>query len=152
MSDSSPGFAAVITTIQEPTSCVLSLLKAIQGTGAGLIVIGDQKGPRTFEAPDSELFSLDDQLGLPFKLPSLLPVGHYARKNIGYLVAMSRGAAFLYETDDDNEPNERWQLRSLQTEAQPLSSRPWANVYRLYSSDLIWPRGFPLRLVTDLET
>lgn len=79
-------------------------------------------------------------------------MGHYARKNLGYLIAFSRRAQFLYETDDDNAPNGAWQIRTLQTRAQKLAQRTWANVYRLFRNDLIWPRGFPLDLANNPAT
>jgi hypothetical protein len=116
------------------------------------VVIGDQKGPDSFEVEASELFSLEGQLKLPFKLAPLLPVSHYARKNMGYLVAFSRKTPVIYETDDDNAPNNNWLVRSLQTGAQQLSPRTWVNVYRLFTEELIWPRGFPLNLVNEPST
>jgi hypothetical protein len=143
---------AIITTIQEPTPSVQGLVEALSRVNGTLLVIGDKKGPSKFSAPCSEFFSLPDQLTLPYKLAPLLPVGHYARKNLGYLIAISRKAPFLYETDDDNAPNDRWQARTLATRAQRLTPRPWANVYRLFTHDLIWPRGFPLDRVTDAGT
>jgi hypothetical protein len=76
-------------------------------------------------------------------------VGHYARKNIGYLLAIRAGADCLYETDDDNEPKAHWKPRRLQTEARLVSDRQWCNVYRFYSEKLIWPRGLPLDMIAD---
>lgn len=143
---------AIITTIQEPTPSVQGLLETLTHSHGTLLVIGDKKGPAAFTAPCAEFYSLGSQGRLPFSLAPLLPVGHYARKNLGYLVACSRRAPFLYETDDDNAPNAAWQIRSLQTRAQKVTPRPWANVYRLFRNDLIWPRGFPLELVTDPRT
>jgi hypothetical protein len=141
---------AIITTIQEPTPSVRGLLAALQRVGGNLLVIGDKKGPATFTASAAEFIPLEGQLRLPFQLAPLLPVGHYARKNLGYLVAISRQAPFIYETDDDNTPNDLWQVRTLATRAQKIIPRPWANVYRLFrNADLIWPRGFPLDLVND---
>ncbi len=143
---------AVITTIQEPTPSVHGIIQALDRVNGSLLVIGDKKGPAKFTTPRSEFFSLSAQQQLPFTLSPLLPVGHYARKNLGYLIAISRHAPFLYETDDDNAPNRSWQIRTLQTRAQKLTPRPWANVYRLFRNDLIWPRGFPLDRVNDPAT
>ncbi len=143
---------AIITTIQEPTHSVRELISAVSRVQGTLLVIGDKKGPASFRTPNAEFFPLDAQLRLSYRLAPLLPVGHYARKNLGYLIGFSRHAPFLYETDDDNAPNNAWQPRSLQTRAQPLTPRPWANVYRLFCNDLIWPRGFPLDQVNDPHT
>jgi hypothetical protein len=111
------------TTTQEPTASVRPLIKRLHKDNKRLVVIGDQKGPDRFEASASDLFSLEDQLKLPFKLAPLFPLFHYARKNMGYLVAFSRKAPVIYETDDDNAPNNNWLVRGRHTEAQQLF--PW---------------------------
>jgi hypothetical protein len=78
------------------------------------------------------------------RLPKLLPVNHYTRKNIGYLVAISRAAECIYETDDDNTPLAGWQLRSRTVGARKVTRQGWCNVYRYFSDELIWPRGLAL--------
>jgi STELLO glycosyltransferases len=148
----SKSLTGIVTTIQEPTPSVRCLVEAIDRIDGALLVIGDAKGPTRFDVPRSEFFSLEDQLRLPFTLAPLLPVGHYARKNLGYLISFSRRARLLYETDDDNAPNDAWRIRTLRTDAQKLTQRTWANVYRLFRNDLIWPRGFPLDLVNNPST
>ena len=144
----------VLTTIQPPTACVRRLAEVLGRTDSRLIVIGDRKGPANYPLPGADFFSLSEQRRLPFRLAALLPVGHYARKNLGYLLAAARGAACLYETDDDNAPAAGWQPRHRTVRAQPVAARPWMNVYRAFAADdqLIWPRGFPLEAVTDPAT
>lgn len=142
----------VITTIQEPTNCVRALTRRLTEIGATLLVIGDKKGPSQFVQPQTELFTLQAQMDLPCKLAKLLPTGHYARKNLGYLIAMSRQAPCIYETDDDNAPGDTWQMRTMATTAQRVAPRQWVNVFRLFTDQLIWPRGFPLELVSDAST
>ena len=39
---------SVITTVQEPTACVETLLQRLQACDGKLIVIGDKKGPSTY--------------------------------------------------------------------------------------------------------
>ncbi len=140
---------AVLTTIQSPTSSVHDLIQKLQAVGSELIAIGDKKGPSEFAIPATRFFSLEQQLALPFELARALPVGHYARKNLGYLLAIREKADCIYETDDDNAPNARWALRTRLTSARQPVPRQWVNVYRLFTNDVIWPRGFPLELVTD---
>jgi hypothetical protein len=84
-------------------------------------------------------------LRLPAALPKKLPINHYVRKNAGYLIAISRGAACIYETDDDNAPTANWKPRSLSTSAIGVRHSGWANVYAWFSDQYIWPRGFPLQ-------
>ena len=79
---------------------------------------------------------------MPFELAQLLPVGHYARKNLAYLAAIQQGATCIYETDDDNAPNENWVVRSEEVEqCRVVSSAEnlWVNVYRYFSAENVWP-------------
>ncbi|QIF04480.1 STELLO glycosyltransferase family protein [Roseimicrobium sp. ORNL1] len=142
----------VITTIQKPTQCVQELMTHLEKREARAVVIGDKKGPSSFESTQADFYSLEQQSTLPFRLAALLPTGHYARKNLGYLIAFSRSAACIYETDDDNAPLPSWAPRELQVSAQKATSRPWLNVYRLFTEELIWPRGFPLELICSPES
>src|SRR5262245_32351127 len=142
----------VLTTIQPPTACVHRLSEVLGQAGGRLVVVGDRKGPQAFPLDSAEFFPLADQQRLPFRLASLLPTGHYARKNLGYLIAASSGATCLYETDDDNSPADSWQPRSCRAVAQPVAPRPWMNAYGPFTDQLVWPRGFPLEQVTDPAT
>jgi len=151
--DASGKFFAIVTTVQPPTSCARRLADAVRRAGGQLIVAGDKKGPQSFDLPSTRFLSLQEQLEQPFSLPKLLPTGHYARKNVAYLAAIRDAAACIYETDDDNAPDETWQVRSLKTSARRVRVRgDWLNVYRLFSPKKIWPRGFPLNLVCDPRT
>jgi STELLO glycosyltransferases len=140
---------AVVTTIQAPTDCVRAMAERVRGLGGTALVVGDEQGPARYDVPATELISFRDQLHLPFSLAPLLPARRYARKNLGYLVAASRGAACIYETDDDNAPAATWTPRAMETTARRVPSREWVNVYRLFADRLIWPRGFPLELISD---
>ena len=141
-----PSLYAVVTTIQPPTAAVRELHRRLAEGGGRLIVAGDQKGPASFDLPECDFLSLANQQASGFSLAGLLPAGHYARKNIGYLQAIRAGAACIYETDDDNAPLLGWGLRRERVErARVLSGAGWVNVYRHFTADpQIWPRGFPL--------
>jgi hypothetical protein len=112
--------------------------------GGQLIVIGDRKGPASFDLPRTLFYCLADQLAMPIQLAAKLPTGHYARKNLGYLQAISHGASSIFETDDDNAPLESWAPRSCEQRAETWSQPGWFNVYRLFSAEFLWPRGLPL--------
>lgn len=144
-----PGLVAVLTTIQKPTACVRKLGAALTAVGAELIAVGDKKGPAEFEQPGAEFVPLAAQQQLPFRLARALPVGHYARKNLGYLLALRRGARCIYETDDDNAPNGHWRPRAVTTRARAAAPRVWMNVYRAFTRENIWPRGLPLDQITS---
>jgi hypothetical protein len=121
--------------------------EVLQRFNAPLLVIGDRKGPDTFELPGAQLVTLGAQQSGPFKLGRNAPSGHYARKNIGYLMAIARGATCIYETDDDNAPLSTWAARSRDVEAIVAAGGRWINVYKYFTDALIWPRGFPIELI-----
>jgi hypothetical protein len=144
---------SVITTIQKPTKQVHLLVHKLNKVGGKLIVAGDKKGPVDFKPIELdsrwpvEFFNLEDQLTMPFELARLLPVAHYARKNLTYLAAIQQGATCIYETDDDNAPNESWVVRKEEVETcrtVPSGENRWVNVYQYFSNVNIWPRGLPL--------
>jgi len=116
------------------------------------IVIGDTKSPAEFNLEGCDFFSVERQLSLRWKLAKELPLKHYARKNLGYLVAMSRGSEVIIETDDDNIPFPAfWDPRKLQTSSYQLSDKGWVNVYKYFTKHHIWPRGFALEeILNDL--
>jgi hypothetical protein len=140
--------ALVVTTIQGPNDVMRALSKGANNTGWSFIVIGDKKGPKSFDLEGVNFLDLNKQMNLSFSYAKKCPVGHYSRKNIGYLVAMMDGADVIVETDDDNFPlpaffNERSEFISANTYLES----GWLNVYRSFSDEKIWPRGFPLRYV-----
>lgn len=135
---------SVVTTIQEPTQAIRQLNATLGNFQGKLLVIGDQKGPARFDLEGSEFLSLNEQLALDLKLAHKLPTGHYTRKNIGYLLAISGGASCIYETDDDNAPLPSWCPRPEAVTATTVAEKKWLNVYQLFSQKKIWPRGFPL--------
>jgi hypothetical protein len=143
---------AVLTTIQSPTSSVLKLTGKLEGAGIKLIVIGDEAGPSAYPIAGAGFFPLADQSALPFRTARTLPTRHYSRKNLGYLLAMAEGAECIFETDDDNAPDNAWAPCTLRTTARITTSRKWANVYRMFSDENIWPRGFPLQFIADERT
>jgi hypothetical protein len=142
---------SIITTIAEPTACVKTLQQKTKHTN-GLIIIGDKKGPFKYDLENTQFFSLEDQLKLNFNLTKLLPVGHYARKNLGYLLAIQQGEDCIYETDDDNQPNANFKIRQKETEAVKATNESWTNVYKHFSKENIWPRGFLLDRIGQQES
>jgi hypothetical protein len=140
----------VITTIQAPTPAVRALQIRLAQDHINLIVVGDKKGPASFDLPDTQFLSLESQLKSNFQLAKLLPTGHYTRKNIGYLTAFAANTQAIYETDDDNAPNTLWAPKHLTTQARTLIHTGWFNIYRCFANANIWPRGLPLRHARDI--
>jgi hypothetical protein len=142
---------SIITTIQKPTKAVIGLLSVLKIAGTPLLVVGDRKGPSSFDIEGALFLSLQDQIKSDFALAQLLPENHYARKNIGYLYAMSQGASCIYETDDDNAPLDNWDIRTKTVSASKIEMKGWVNAYRFFTSENIWPRGFPLDEIAARE-
>lgn len=114
------------------------------------ILIGDSKSPEKFNLEGCDFYSIEHQQFLHFKLAEKLPFRHYARKNLGYLIAISKGADIIIETDDDNLPLEGfWDNRARQAEAHLLTNKGWVNVFKYFTKAHIWPRGFALENIQD---
>jgi hypothetical protein len=141
---------AVITTIALPTNSIRTLSNAL-GKDQRMIVIGDKKGPESFGLHNADFYSLKDQFNLNYFLASKLPIGHYSRKNLGYLLAMETGENCMYETDDDNAPNQLWAPRKKEPDVIMATNKSWVNVYQHFTAEKIWPRGFLLNRI-NLES
>lgn len=114
------------------------------------IVIGDTKSPAQFSLEGCDFYSIDRQQSLALSLAQKLPTRHYARKNLGYLVAINNGAEVIIETDDDNIPLESfWNSRTKTTSARRVATAGWVNVYKYFSDAHIWPRGFALEKILE---
>jgi hypothetical protein len=108
-------------------------------------LIGDVPSPADFSIEGCEFYSLARQQTTGLKIAELLPTRHYARKNIGYLMAMRTRSRMLLETDDDNMPLPGfWAAREQEQRVPTLSGTGWTNVYSYFSEANIWPRGLPL--------
>ncbi|WP_129126139.1 STELLO glycosyltransferase family protein [Geomonas oryzae] len=149
--------ALVITSISAPNPALRACAEGCLRHGIDFFVVGDTKSPADFSLGGCQFLSLDSQRRMPLRIASLLPERHYARKNLGYLAAMARGAHTIIETDDDNFPRESFWLEKGRVHRVPLvRDGGWVNVYRYFTDAMIWPRGFPLEEiqapVPDLQT
>jgi hypothetical protein len=114
------------------------------------IVIGDTKSPKQFNLNGCDFYSIERQITLKFQLAKTLPINHYARKNLGYLIAISKGAEIIIETDDDNWPFESfWDNRTKRLNTHLLTDKGWVNVYKYFTEVHIWPRGFALENIQN---
>lgn len=137
--------ALVITSIAPPTPVLRACAAGCRDHGMDFILIGDRKSPADFRLEGCDYWCLDRQRESGLDLARLLPEGHYARKNLGYLIAMQRGAEVIIETDDDNLPDAGfWTPRTPVRQGRPVTGTGWFNPYPCFSDEEIWPRGFPL--------
>jgi hypothetical protein len=129
-----------------------------------IIVIGDLKTPketkklieqlqkRGFEA---EYFDIPKQEEWLMRFPSLkeiIPYNSDNRRNIGFLIAVERGAEIIISIDDDNYVTQEDFLEahkivgSVKELKTASSSNGWFNICRLLKTEpprTIYPRGFP---------
>ncbi len=135
----------VVTSIAAPNDILRELARGCGKNDCYFIVIGDKASPDDFHIEGCDFYSLPRQLETGLKFARNCPVKHYARKNIGYLLAIQNGASIIIETDDDNIPYEQfWAPRRRTLAAKIIEKAGWVNLYRYFSDYNIWPRGFPL--------
>ena len=143
--------ALVVTTINSPNKILRELADGAHAHGIRFLVIGDTKTPAGFDLRHAEYLSIEDQVRRYPHFCSVLPTKHYARKNVGYLVALSEGATEIQETDDDNIPYASfWNPLPEQFPVEAIGqdrSSPWFNVYARFTTAHIWPRGYPLQFL-----
>jgi hypothetical protein len=135
----------VVTSISAPNPVLTALAQGAQTHGFNLIVIGDKKSPSDFVLDGCQFVSVEQQLKTQLSFAQLCPCNHYARKNIGYLLAIRDGSQYILETDDDNYPRTQFFTpRSRTVSAPTCRSKVWVNAYRYFTDHQIWPRGLPL--------
>lgn len=135
----------VITSISAPNEALRSFASGCDKHGFHFVVIGDAKSPAEFHMTGCDYYSLDRQRDSGLSYAAVCPTGHYARKNIGYLLAARAGAKIIRDTDDDNLPRSSfWQVHSRSQNSPSIQRPGWVNVYRWFSDVVIWPRGLPL--------
>ena len=143
--------AFVVTSINSSSPGLISIGQESLKRGHLAIMVGDRKGPDSCDLPGVKFYSLQDQLDSGFHIAVKGPVDSYTRKMTGYLIAMSQGADFIRETDDDNTPYasffdaipESVTLRTFNTVER------WINICASFTDRHVWARGFPLNRIHD---
>jgi hypothetical protein len=160
--------AIVVTTIFEPRfldGYLANIDRRGRRDSVDLIVIIDRKTPATvMQACDDargrgfrvECPALDGQESFLAKFPSMkerVPYDYVIRRNIGFLMALDRGAELLISIDDDNFclddsdfVGEHAVAGSEIEVDESESSDGWFNIGTMLttsSSEEIYPRGFP---------
>ena len=137
--------SVVVTSISAPNGVLRELATGARRHGSRFYVIGDVPSPRDFSIEGCDFYDLDRQRKTGLRFAELCPTRSYARKNIGYLLAMQDGADRIIETDDDNYPRSSfWQWRERERKVPVVKQPGWVNVYAFFSDANVWPRGLPL--------
>jgi len=108
----------VVTTIFEPSEAIR---RAVRLRNWCIVIVADEKsvdGADYMEAtgwsgvdvdgrgsPLVVYLSMDQQAKMQSAFVSAMPRNSFARKNVGYLYAVLRGAHFVWDFDDDNQLN-----------------------------------------------
>jgi hypothetical protein len=134
----------VFTTIQAPTDAVK---RWAEQPGWEVISVGDRKTPENWSCPGCVYLPATYQSSLA----KMLPWDHYSRKMLGYIHAMESGAELILDTDDDNFPHPGWSDFDLEIRERTVveSTNVFLNIYRAFTDEPCWPRGYPLELITQ---
>ncbi|MGE0722743.1 MAG: STELLO glycosyltransferase family protein [Alphaproteobacteria bacterium] len=142
--------ALVVTSISPPNAVLRALAMGAAAAGIPFHVVGDRKSPPDFALEDCRFHDLAAQAATGFRYAAAAPVGHYARKNVGYLLAIREGATVILETDDDNIPTDAFFAEtSRRVDAAAVREAGWVNVYAYFADGPMWPRGLPLDAVAN---
>ncbi len=140
--------AVVITSISHPNKVLCDIAQQAKQRDYQFIVVGDETSPSNFELEGCDFYSLEQQIASGLKFAELCPKRSYARKNIGYLLAIRGKASLIVELDDDNFPRQSfWAPREREQYVHTLEAAGWVNVYSYFTDNQIWPRGLPLDAV-----
>jgi len=134
----------IITTVNSPTKAVQKIVK--EHPDWKPIVVGDRKTPKDWVFENVKYLSPKKQLALDYEITKFLPWNNYCRKMIGYLYAIERGADVIADLDDDNIPYLDWGKVPNKTSGV-IDSPPFFNAYSKFTSEFIWPRGYPLNYI-----
>jgi hypothetical protein len=77
----------VVTSIASPNMVLRQLAQGCGEREYHFIVIGDEASPAEFHIDGCDFYGLKRQKQTKLKFAQLCPTKHYARKNIGYLLA-----------------------------------------------------------------
>ena len=142
----------IVTSINPPNAILGALADGAVASRWRFIIVGDTKSPADFELAGADFLDIDAQLATDLKFARACPTRHYARKNIGYLLAIRAGAPFIVETDDDNRPLPSFFGPRQRQQTVPASQGAgWLNVYRYYTDQHTWPRGLPLEAIRQAQ-
>lgn len=140
----------VVTSIASPNQILSNLAQGCVQHDLDFILIGDTKSPQDFALDGCNFYSVEKQLETGFSYAQKCPTRHYARKNIGYLLAVANGTDMIFETDDDNDPLDNfWHLPCFQVRVRQLQNTGWTNLYKYFSDDNLWPRGLALEAIQN---
>ncbi|MCK5473085.1 MAG: DUF288 domain-containing protein [Planctomycetes bacterium] len=140
----------IVTSIAAPNRALQQLANGCTKAGWQFIVIGDAASPKDFTLDGCDFYGLERQKKTDLKFAQICPERHYARKNIGYLLAIENNASMIIETDDDNFPYPKFfEPRKSTFNTAAIENAGWVNMYSYFTEQNIWPRGFALEKLSE---
>ncbi len=141
----------IVTTINKPNQNIRKLSDGSKKNDWNFIIIGDKKSPKSFKLNYGTYFDLKKQIKTKLNFAKICELNNYARKNIGYLLAIKKKAEIIVETDDDNCPkNNFFKKKKLIHNVKEIENKSWVNIYDLFQKKkLVWPRGLPLDQISS---
>ena len=138
--------AIVVTSINPPTTAVKKFAEhSLSNDDLNFYVVGDTKTDQNWHCDGVDFLGITEQENIFYDFSKILPFKNYARKNLGYLKAINDGAKVIFDTDDDNLPYEFWSYdKNASLNKVSVTGDNHCNIYKFYTSDIIWPRGLPL--------
>ena len=136
----------VITTINEKSEAII---RYESFNDYSIVLIGDKKSKTIDSCASLRFIGLDEQMDLGYEYAKHCPLNHYARKNIGYLYAISNDAEIIFDTDDDNYPLDNWSAPEFFSGNKVDESGLYLNIYKYFTDKKVWPRGLPLACVNS---
>ena len=145
----------VITTINNPNKNIRSFEKNCKIKDWSFIVVGDKKTPKKFSLKYGNYYSLNDQKKLKLQFADVCYMNSYARKNIGYLIAIKDQNDIIIETDDDNYPYQDFFSDKKEFHQAKIikNKNQWINIYNFFNKkkSVCWPRGILLDKIHNIK-
>lgn len=137
--------AIIVTTINLPTQAVREFAHL---PSFHLFVAGDNKTPSDWKLDNTTFLPINLQKKKYPLFSDLSSENHYSRKNFAYIEAVKSNVEFIYETDDDNFPNEFFPNFLLsESTVDQIDAPPAFNIYSMFTKRNVWPRGLPLNRI-----
>ena len=80
----------IVTTINKPNRNIRKLSDGSKKNNWNFIVIGDKKSPKNFKLNYGVYYDLKKQIRTKLNFSKICQLNNYARKNIGYLLAIKK--------------------------------------------------------------
>ncbi|XP_059668411.1 probable glycosyltransferase STELLO1 [Cornus florida] len=152
----------VVSVSNYPTDSLRNLAKI---RGWQVLAIGSSKTPQDWDLKGTIFLSLEQQAKLGFRVVDYLPYDSYVRKTVGYLFAIQHGAKKIFDADDrgdviDNDIGKHFDVELIGEDARQEvilqyshenPNRTVVNPYIHFGQRSVWPRGFPLENVGQIE-